>query len=102
MGEFQLGPEGRAQLEDFIKALDAEDRIKASLTSDYTGGDEFKIGDRVTYHGSLVEYHSYEFTIVKFFNFNDVPCVQLQGPRMSIWIERCRVANITLAEEARD
>ncbi len=53
-----------------------------------------KVGDRVSYHGSLEYYHEYEFTITKLFEFNDIGCAMLQGPRMDIWIERCRVSNL--------
>lgn len=54
-----------------------------------------EVGDRVTYSGSLKEYHGIEFTVTDLFEFMDIPCARLQGPRLGIWIERCRVSNLT-------
>ena len=54
-----------------------------------------EIGDRVTYHGSMDFYHPYVFTITKLFEWEGIECAALQDPRMSIWIARCRVSNLT-------
>jgi hypothetical protein len=54
----------------------------------------FAVGDKVTYHGSLPEYHNMELTITDLFEFSGVPCAQLQGPHFGIWVQRCRVKNL--------
>lgn len=59
--------------------------------SNYSG---FKIGDKVTYHGSLEKYHPYVFHIAELFEWGGIDCCKLTGPRFTIWIERCRVMNI--------
>lgn len=56
---------------------------------------DFQVGDLVRYSGSLTSYHPYDFTILDLFEFQGVPCARLQGPKFGIWIERCRVSNLT-------
>lgn len=59
-----------------------------------------KVGDRVTYSGSLTYYHEFEFSVLELFTFNGgVECAMLQGPRLDIWIRRCRVSNLTLVQD---
>lgn len=53
-----------------------------------------KVGDKVTYHGSIDHYHPYTFTIAEIFEFNGIECCRLNGPKMDIWIERCRLSNV--------
>lgn len=57
-------------------------------------------GDEVTYRGSITEYHTYVFTVTDLFTYKDVECARLQGPKFSVWIERCRVSNLTLVAKA--
>lgn len=61
--------------------------------------DVIVVGDMVTYSGSLTQYHGIEFSVIELFDFMDVPCAMLQGPRLDIWIKRCRVSNLQLVEE---
>lgn len=54
-----------------------------------------QVGDKVTYHGSLKVYHPYVFHVTKLFEWQGQECCALQGPSHTIWIQRCRVKNIT-------
>lgn len=61
----------------------------------------FEVGDKVTYHGSLEEYHPYVFHITAFLGEHKhadgevVEWVSLQGPTHKIWIQQCRVSSIS-------
>lgn len=57
-------------------------------------GPDFQIGDMVTYHGSMTEYHNDIYEITDLFDYIGVPCARLNGYRFGSWIERCRVASI--------
>lgn len=61
--------------------------------------DTIECGDTVTYHGSLTEYHPYEFRVLKLWKERGIECALLQGPHLDIWIKRCRVSNLVLVEK---
>lgn len=61
--------------------------------------ENFQVGDKVRYSGSLTEYHKYIFTIKELFMYLDIECALLQGPRIGIWIERCRVSNLERVDD---
>lgn len=58
------------------------------------------VGDRVTYHGSMKEYHPYTFTVEKVFVHQGIAGLQLGGPWMDMWIQRCRVTSVKKVEDA--
>lgn len=86
-------------LETIIRQLEAVEEAKTKLTTEYNGPDDFEVGDIVTYHGSMPEYHGYVYRIEKLFDYNGIPSAQLQGSRMDWWIERCRVSSIAHYEQ---
>lgn len=65
-----------------------------SLKPPMNTGPDFQIGDMVTYHGSMTEYHNDIYEITDLFDYIGVPCARLNGYRFGSWIERCRVASI--------
>jgi len=74
--------------------VEPETPLIRDAIEDYSGSNDFQVGDLVTYHGSLSEYHGDIFEITKLFDYNGIPCATLSSNTLHWWVARCRVTNL--------